>query len=95
MKNLIAIKRVQMGPVKKICAKYLGPYKIIKIKLNNSYDMKRAQRKFYEKKYMCQVHKTVVYCTVTIRGKYYTCSGRSNCGNIILLSFIFNIRRKC
>ncbi|KYM84801.1 hypothetical protein ALC53_05055 [Atta colombica] len=53
MKNLIAIKRVQMGPVKKLCAKYLGPYKIIKIKLNNSYDVKHAQRKFYENKYMC------------------------------------------
>lgn len=39
--DLVAIKRVQMGPGKKLCAKFLGPYKIEKIKPNNSYDVKR------------------------------------------------------
>lgn len=39
--DLVAIKRVQLGPSKKLCAKYLGPYKIVKVKPNNSYDVKR------------------------------------------------------
>ncbi|KYQ53493.1 hypothetical protein ALC60_00019, partial [Trachymyrmex zeteki] len=41
--DLVAIKRVQLGPGKKLCAKYLGPYKIVKVKPNNSYDVKRVQ----------------------------------------------------
>lgn len=32
LNKLVAIKRVQMGPGKKLCAKYLGPYKIVKLK---------------------------------------------------------------
>jgi len=39
--DLVAIKRVQMGPGKKLCAKYLGPYKVVKVKPNNTYDVKR------------------------------------------------------
>lgn len=39
--DLVAIKRVQMGPGKKLCAKYLGPYKVERVKSNNSYDVKR------------------------------------------------------
>jgi len=30
-----------MGPDRKLCAKYLGPYKLIKVKPNNSYDVMR------------------------------------------------------
>ncbi|KYN50166.1 hypothetical protein ALC62_00865, partial [Cyphomyrmex costatus] len=41
--DLVAIKRVQLGPGKKLCAKYLGPYKIVKVKFNNSYDVQRVQ----------------------------------------------------
>ncbi|KYN07567.1 hypothetical protein ALC62_01465 [Cyphomyrmex costatus] len=44
LNDLIAIKRVQMGPDKKLCAKYLirlpCPYQIVKVKPNNSYDVK-------------------------------------------------------
>lgn len=39
--DLVAIKRVQIGPGKKLCAKFLGPYKIVKVKPNNSYNVKR------------------------------------------------------
>jgi len=39
--DLVAIKRVQLGPGRKLRAKYLGPYKISKIKPNNTYDVKR------------------------------------------------------
>lgn len=39
--DLIAIKRVQVGPGKKLCAKFLGPYKVVRVKPNNSYDVKR------------------------------------------------------
>ena len=40
--DLIAIKRVQMIPGRKLRAKYLGPYKIIKMKPNDTYDVERA-----------------------------------------------------
>lgn len=36
--ELIAIKRTQMGPGRKLRAKYLGPYRIIKIKPNDTYE---------------------------------------------------------
>lgn len=39
--DLVAIKRVQVGPDKILHAKSLDPYKIIKVKRNNSYDVKR------------------------------------------------------
>ena len=39
--DLVAIKRVQVGSGKKLCAKYLGPYKVVRVKLNNSYDVER------------------------------------------------------
>lgn len=39
--DLVAIKRVQMRPGKKLRAKYLGPYKIYQAKLNDTYDVKR------------------------------------------------------
>ncbi|XP_039312411.1 uncharacterized protein LOC120359338 [Solenopsis invicta] len=39
--NLVAIKRVQLGLGRKLRAKYLGPYKICKIKPNKTYDVKR------------------------------------------------------
>lgn len=39
--ELVAIKRVQMTPGRKVRAKYLGPYRIVKIKFNNTYDVKR------------------------------------------------------
>jgi len=32
-----------MGPGKKLCTKYLGPYKVIKVKPNNSYDVIRTR----------------------------------------------------
>ena len=39
--DLVAIKRVQFSPGKKLCAKFLGPYKILKAKPNNYYDVQR------------------------------------------------------
>ena len=39
--DLVAIKRVQVGPGKKLCAKYLGPYKLVRVKSNNSYNVER------------------------------------------------------
>ena len=39
--DIVAIKRVQLGPGRKLRAKYLGPYKISKIKPNDTYDVKR------------------------------------------------------
>jgi len=39
--DLVAIKRVHIGPGRKMRAKYLGPYKNCKIKPNNTYDVKR------------------------------------------------------
>lgn len=38
--DLVAIKRVQVGPGKKLCAKYLVPYKVVRVKSNN-YDIER------------------------------------------------------
>lgn len=40
--ELVAIKRTQMCPGRKLRAKYLGPYRVIKIKKNDTYDVKRA-----------------------------------------------------
>lgn len=40
--DLVAIKRTQYGPGLKLKRKYLGPYEVVKIKLNDTYDVKRA-----------------------------------------------------
>lgn len=40
--DLVAIKRTQMVPGKKLKAKYLGPYRIIKVKGNDTYNVERA-----------------------------------------------------
>ncbi|KAG5317260.1 POL3 protein, partial [Pseudoatta argentina] len=37
--DLVAITRVQVEPGKKLCAEYLGPYKVVLVKSNNSYDV--------------------------------------------------------
>ncbi|KYN18246.1 hypothetical protein ALC57_09448 [Trachymyrmex cornetzi] len=37
--NLVAIKRTQLGPGRKLRAKYLGPYQVEKIKPNDTYDV--------------------------------------------------------
>lgn len=39
--QLVAIKRTQQGPGLKLKAKYLGPYKIIRVKSNDTYDVER------------------------------------------------------
>lgn len=39
--DLVAIKRTQLGPGRKLRAKYLGPYAIEKVKLNDTYDVKK------------------------------------------------------
>lgn len=39
--DLVAIKRTQMLPGRKLRAKYLGPYKVLKVKLNDTYDVIR------------------------------------------------------
>lgn len=40
--DLMAIKRTQLGPGRKLCAKYLGPYRITMLKLNDTYDVQRT-----------------------------------------------------
>lgn len=40
--DLVAIKRTQLGPGLKLKPKYLGPYRIKKIKFHNSYDVVRV-----------------------------------------------------
>jgi len=40
--DLVAIKRTQLCPGRKLRAKYLGPYSVIKVKHNDTYDVKRA-----------------------------------------------------
>nr|XP_012217679.1 PREDICTED: uncharacterized protein LOC105669359 [Linepithema humile] len=40
--ELVAIKRTQMCPGRKLRAKYLGPYRVTKIKCNDTYDVKRV-----------------------------------------------------
>ena len=42
LKDIVAIKRTQMGPGRKLRAKYLGPYQIEKVKYNDTYDVKRV-----------------------------------------------------
>ena len=42
LKDIVAIKRTQMGPGRKLRAKYLGPYQIEKVKFNDTYDVKRV-----------------------------------------------------
>jgi len=37
--DLVAIKRTQLGPGRKLRAKYLGPYRIEKVKTNDTYDV--------------------------------------------------------
>lgn len=39
--DLVAIKRTQFGPGRKLRAKYLGPYSIKKIKPNDTYDVSK------------------------------------------------------
>lgn len=39
--DLVAIKRTQMIPGRKLKTKFLGPYEITKVKLNDTYDVKR------------------------------------------------------
>ena len=41
MGDIVAIKRTQFGPGLKIGKKYLGPYRVIKIKPGNTYDVYR------------------------------------------------------
>lgn len=36
---MVAIKRTQLGPGRKLRTKYLGPYTIKKIKSNDTYDV--------------------------------------------------------
>jgi len=38
----VAIKKIQLGPGTKLKIKFAGPYKIIKIKSNDTYDVKRV-----------------------------------------------------
>lgn len=40
--ELVAIKRTQFGPGRKLRAKYLGPYSIKKIKPNDTYDVSKT-----------------------------------------------------
>lgn len=41
LNDIVAIKRTQMGPGRKLRAKFLGPYQIEKVKYNDTYDVKR------------------------------------------------------
>jgi len=83
-----------MGPNKKFCAKFLiirlGPFKLIKVKSNNSYDMKREVPGEGLMRSTC-----IKYIKPWSAVPFDVCSGRPSCGDIVLLSFIFNIRRKC
>lgn len=38
----MAIRRTQQGPGHKLAFKYLGPYKVIEVKSNNQYDVRKA-----------------------------------------------------
>ncbi|GFX23414.1 transposon Tf2-6 polyprotein [Trichonephila clavipes] len=40
--DLVAIKRTQFGPGLKLKQKYLGPYKVTKVKLNDTYDVEKC-----------------------------------------------------
>ncbi|GFX89581.1 retrovirus-related Pol polyprotein from transposon gypsy [Trichonephila clavipes] len=40
--DLVAIKRTQFGPGLKLKQKYLGPYKVTKVKHNNTYDVEKC-----------------------------------------------------
>uniref|UniRef100_A0A0A1XBC7 Transposon Ty3-G Gag-Pol polyprotein n=1 Tax=Zeugodacus cucurbitae TaxID=28588 RepID=A0A0A1XBC7_ZEUCU len=40
--DLVAVKRTQFGGGLKLKPKYLGPYQIIKVKTNNTYDVKKV-----------------------------------------------------
>lgn len=40
--DLVAIKRTQIGPGLKLKQKYLGPYKVTKVKHNNTYDVEKC-----------------------------------------------------
>jgi len=40
--DLVTIKRTQAGPGLKLKSKYLGPYRITKVKSCNTYDVERA-----------------------------------------------------
>lgn len=42
--DLVAIKRTQMGPGRKLRAKFLGPYQIEKIKSNDTYDVRKMYK---------------------------------------------------
>lgn len=42
LNDLVAIKRTQVGPGSKLKPKYLGPYKISRIKGKNSYDVEKV-----------------------------------------------------
>lgn len=40
--ELVAIKRTQLGPGRKLKGKFIGPYRIIKTKLNDTYDVEKV-----------------------------------------------------
>ena len=42
LNDLVAVKRTQFGPGLKLKQKYLGPYKVTKVKSNNSYDVEKC-----------------------------------------------------
>ncbi|GFY57062.1 transposon Ty3-I Gag-Pol polyprotein [Trichonephila inaurata madagascariensis] len=42
LQNLIAIKRTQFGPGLKLKQKYLGPYKVTKVKHNDTYEVEKC-----------------------------------------------------
>lgn len=39
--TLVAIKRTQFGPGLKLKAKFLGPYRIVRVKRNDTYDVEK------------------------------------------------------
>lgn len=40
--DLVAVKKIQLGPGTKMKPKFVGPYKIVKIKPNDTYDVERV-----------------------------------------------------
>ncbi|GFX13293.1 retrovirus-related Pol polyprotein from transposon 297 [Trichonephila clavipes] len=42
VKDLVAIKRTQQGPGQKLCNKFIGPYKITKVKPNDTYNVEKC-----------------------------------------------------
>ncbi|GFU23856.1 transposon Ty3-I Gag-Pol polyprotein [Trichonephila clavipes] len=52
--DLVAIKRTQFGPGLKLKQKYLGPYKVTKVKHNDTYDVEKC-----DFVYLCRVHETL------------------------------------